>query len=232
MGKQTFQGFKPFFVKSMKEQNTCYCIYHVELDELQLGLNNLRVKFEPHHSGECECRCSYVCFHASHFGCGASSKVFESITKMWQLIVCEKGEEEEWHKKKNLYCQCGECGVENFPFRLEEVNSSSEALVEWKRFTMETTMTRSGKTLEKLTLVYKKTNSDEFVHYLKPKLQTFIRHNFVSRWQDKQFKSNIKSFPHQIVVSVVDFDENYTFETRMKFNLCIGIVIRLAYQCT
>jgi hypothetical protein len=96
--------------------------------------------------------------------------------------VCEKGEEEEWHKKKKLYCQCGECSVENFPFRLEEVSNSSEALVEWKRFAMETTMTRSGKTLEKLTLVYKKTSSDEFVHYLKPKLQTFIRHNFVSRW--------------------------------------------------
>ncbi len=104
--------------------------------------------------------------------------------------------------------------MENFPFCSEEITSSSEALVEWKRFTMEATMSRFGKTLKKLTLVYKKTSNDEFVHYLKPKLQTFVRHNFVFKWQDKQFKSSIKSYPHQIVVSIVDFAKNYTFETQ------------------
>jgi hypothetical protein len=43
-------------------------------------------------------------------------------------------------------------------------------------------MSRTSKSLKKLTLVYKKTSSVEFVDYLKPKLQNFVRHNFVSRW--------------------------------------------------
>ncbi len=46
-------------------------------------------------------------------------------------------------------------------------------------------MSKSRKTLKKLTLVYKKISSDEFVEYLKSKLQNFVEHNFVSRWQDK-----------------------------------------------
>jgi hypothetical protein len=42
-------------------------------------------------------------------------------------------------------------------------------------------MSRASKSLKKLTLIYKKTSSDEFVDYSKPKLQNFVRHNFVSK---------------------------------------------------
>ncbi len=80
-----------------------------------------------------------------------------------------------------MYGQCISYGVDKFPFCLEESNGSIEALVKRTRFAMATT----SKSLKKFTLVYKKTSSDEFVEYLKPKLQNFVRHNFVSRWQDK-----------------------------------------------
>jgi hypothetical protein len=76
-----------------------------------------------------------------------------------------------------LYGQCISYGVDKFPFCIEDSNGSIEALVERTRFAMETT----SKSLKKFTLVYKKTSSDEFVEYLKPKLQNFVRHNFVSR---------------------------------------------------
>jgi hypothetical protein len=66
-----------------------------------------------------------------------------------------------------------------------ETNGSTEALVEWRRFSMETTMLKAGKSLKKFTLVYKKTYNDEFVDYLKLKLQNFVRHNFMSKWQDR-----------------------------------------------
>ncbi len=78
------------------------CIYHVELDEFWLGLNNRRVKFGLHHNVECECRCSFTCHHASQSTCGVSSKVYKGIIEMWQMIICEKKEEEEWHKKQCL----------------------------------------------------------------------------------------------------------------------------------
>jgi hypothetical protein len=72
------------------------------------------------------------------------------------MIVCEKPKEEEWHKKKCLYGQCIYYGVDRFPFSLEESNGSTKALVKWKRFAMETTTSKAGKSLKKFTLVYKK----------------------------------------------------------------------------
>jgi hypothetical protein len=58
----------------------------------------MKVKSSLHHSDECECQCSLISLHSSQPTCGASSKVYKGID-MWQMIVCEKLEEEEWHKK-------------------------------------------------------------------------------------------------------------------------------------
>jgi hypothetical protein len=52
------------------------------------------------------------------------------------------------------------------------------------------------------------------MEYMKPKLQAFVRHNFVARWQDKHLKIWIKSFCVVIMVSIVDFAENYSFEVQ------------------
>jgi hypothetical protein len=43
IGQQSFELLKPFFVKPMRDRNTC-CIYQVELDESKVGLNNLQGK--------------------------------------------------------------------------------------------------------------------------------------------------------------------------------------------
>ncbi len=93
---------------------------------------------------------------------------------------------------------------------------------------METTMSKVGHPLKKLTLVYKKTNS-EFIEYFKPKLQNFVKHNFVSKQQDKQFKAPIVSFPKNTIVSIVDFVENYSFEVQNEGSLCTSITIRSTY---
>jgi len=45
---------------------------------------------------------------------------------------------------------------------------------------METTMSRVGKPLKKLSLIYKQIISNELVEYMKPKLQAFVKHNFVA----------------------------------------------------
>jgi hypothetical protein len=36
IGQRLFEYLKPFFVKLLKDRNTC-CIYHAEFDELQLA---------------------------------------------------------------------------------------------------------------------------------------------------------------------------------------------------
>ncbi len=43
-GQRLFESLKPFFVKPLKDRNTCWYIYHVELNELKLALNLLKTK--------------------------------------------------------------------------------------------------------------------------------------------------------------------------------------------
>lgn len=75
-------------------------------------------------------------------------------------------------------------------------------------------MSRVSKLLKKLSLIYKQTISNKLVEYMKPKLQAFVKHNFVAPWQDKHFKICIKSFPVVNMVLIVDFAENYSFEAQ------------------
>ncbi len=54
----------------MKERSTCCYIYHVEIGQLRLGLNNMRVTFELHGIKKCNCTCPYICLrNANQFSC-------------------------------------------------------------------------------------------------------------------------------------------------------------------
>ncbi len=55
-----FQTLKPWFVKRLKEWNTCTCRYHTKLNELKCGLNILRVGKHVHDS-HCVCSCEGIC---------------------------------------------------------------------------------------------------------------------------------------------------------------------------
>jgi hypothetical protein len=89
--------------------------------------------------------------------------------------------EDEWHHKKCLYGQCDDFGIKKIPLCLVKCNVSNLTMVEWKRFAMETTMSKVEHPLKKLTFVYKKTNNEESIEYFKPKLQKNFKHNFLSR---------------------------------------------------
>ncbi len=51
MVERIFGSFKPFFVKVMMECNTYCCIYHVQMNELDIALNNIRIALRPHDKG-------------------------------------------------------------------------------------------------------------------------------------------------------------------------------------
>ncbi len=82
-----------------------------------------------------------------------------------------------------MYGDCATYGVEKFSFYLEELSGIDDILVKWKCYALEETKYRNGKALKMLTLVYKKISLDESIEYMKPKLQHFVKHNFVARWQ-------------------------------------------------
>jgi hypothetical protein len=88
------------------------------------------------------------------------------------------------------------------------------------------TRSKNGKTLKKFTLVYKNTSSNEFIEYLKPKFQNFVKHNFVVRRQNKNFKSCVKSFSNDCIVFIVDFIHS---KFKMKCSQCIGTPPRSLY---
>ncbi len=219
--QRSFESLKPFFVKHVKDQNICCCIYHVELNELRLALNLVRTNNTIHDTKRCGCHCDNVC---SHHGqpCQASCVVYKWITHLWEDVVCPKGGLEEWQKRKCLFGNCPMCGVQILSFCPKELVGSLFDIIQWCRFALETTMSRNGQSLKNLTLVYKTTTLDEFIDYLKPKLQHFVKHNFVAWWEDKQFKQSITSFPTNIVVSIVHFVENYTFEVQNEVKYALA----------
>jgi hypothetical protein len=75
-------------------------------------------------------------------------------------------------------------------------------------------ITKKGKEKKKLKLISKSMSSIEFIDYLKPKLQYFVHHNFVSCWQDRQFRECLKHFLIDTIISEVEFAENYNFEVQ------------------
>jgi hypothetical protein len=64
----------------MWEKNTC-CIYHVELDELRIGLNKMRINIIGLHKKEVfvyKCTSIFLHFHLSM--CGVVNKVYVGLT--------------------------------------------------------------------------------------------------------------------------------------------------------
>jgi hypothetical protein len=91
IGQMSFESLKSFFVKYVKDRNTCCCIYHVKFNELRLALNLMRTKNIIHDIERWGCHCDHVC---SQHGqpCQASSIVYKGIIHLWEDVVCPKGE--------------------------------------------------------------------------------------------------------------------------------------------
>jgi hypothetical protein len=51
MVERIFRSFKPFFVKVIMEYKTHCCIYHGQMDELDIALNNIKIVLGPHDKG-------------------------------------------------------------------------------------------------------------------------------------------------------------------------------------
>jgi hypothetical protein len=115
--------------------------------------------------------------------------IYQGIIKLWESLVCSKDEYDEWHKHNCLFGSCPYYGVEILSFYPKKLTRSHSNVIQWCQFSLETTtMARNGQTLKKLTLMYKSTTIDKFINYLKPKLQHFVKHNFIAHWEDKYFK--------------------------------------------
>lgn len=209
---RAFEGLKPYFVKKCKDRNVCWCKYHVELDMLREALNAIRdARKGVHSSISCSCSC-LVCASSCVDSCCAHLSKCDGVTKLWEQVVCPKGESDEFHKHDCLMGTCPQCGVNTLPLCPLEISSASFKL-KWRCFSYEVVgVNDDGEPRKRITEVFRETLCFEFFEYLKPKLQQFVSHNFIARWQDVQCRISMKELPADAILSHVDFAENYSFE--------------------
>jgi hypothetical protein len=129
-----FEALKPYFVKPCKKHNVYCCKYHVELDMLRQGLNNIKhARKGTHVKNACGCEC-FVCKLSnpnSHL-CQAHDKVYFGVTMLWEERVCPKLKLQKWHKLECLI-DYPQCKVNIFPICPNE-SSPSNWLVSWRCF--------------------------------------------------------------------------------------------------
>jgi hypothetical protein len=85
--------------------------------------------------------------------------------------------------------------------------------VSWNCFELEVIgVNEDGRPKKKVKECFKETSSSTFLEYLRPKIQLFVKHNFVARWQNAQCKIFMDVLPRDTILSHINFAENYTFE--------------------
>lgn len=214
ISQSAFHVLKPFFVRTLKERNVCCCKYHVELIMLKDALNRMR-QSQQLHGADCGCECN-VCHTMDEGGdetsCSAGELTYRTLTGFWQSCICPKEEGEEWHRRSCLMGECSACGVDKLLEICPEEENGNH-IVKWKRFekTVIGGYDATGVVKKRIQEVFKETTSVEFLQYLKPNLQKFIKHNYVACWQDSQCHLAMETIPEGVLISHVDFSENYTF---------------------
>lgn len=130
---RAFEKLKPWYVKTLKDQNTCCCVAHVEMDLMREGLNALRDSMRGLHARSgCTCPCE-VC--NTEVGiCHAHTHVFERLTLLWLACVCPKGELDKWHNLECVMGRCQDCGVKRLKLCPDEVSLATDLTVKWKCF--------------------------------------------------------------------------------------------------
>ena len=132
--QRAFERLKPWWVRKLKERNTCCCIYHVQMDFMKVALGLLRDKQRGvHSSSSCTCECS-VCKGEIPGACHAHEAIFKRITLMWESCVCPKGELDVWHKLECLMGECPNCGFELFALCPLELSGTNSFIVKGKCF--------------------------------------------------------------------------------------------------
>ncbi len=87
VGLHAFEKLKPFYVKQLKERNACGYKYHVEMAELKLGFNNLKMALQGVDGKHCECNCE-ICTNASNVFCTVEKCTFYGLTDFWTSMLC------------------------------------------------------------------------------------------------------------------------------------------------
>jgi hypothetical protein len=81
----------------MKDQNVCWWICHIEMEELRVGLNHMRQKSRLHLEVHYDCEAICGATDESPSTCVGSHAIYHGITRLWETIVCFKDPHFEWN---------------------------------------------------------------------------------------------------------------------------------------
>jgi hypothetical protein len=202
----------------------------------------MRLLRHVHHN--CKCACLVCCLEfdpdceeVQFPECSAHALVYKGITDLWEACLCPKEEGAIWHAKACVMGECSICGVEKFlPLCIAEKDGNT--LVQWKCFDKQVigTSEETGEVRKRIREVFMETTIAEFVAYLKPNFQKFIRHNFVANWQDKQARLALEFLPARTIISHVDFAENHSFQVQNEIQSAyyhsyqVTIMVHITYH--
>jgi hypothetical protein len=115
MNLTKFQRLKPWFVRRLKQWNTCTFQYHTKFNELRLSLNIMWVARKDIH-GQCVCYCKNVCkpelnYVSSEHYCIAHQQPYNTLSSLWTSTFCSKDENIEFHNKGCIMGECNRCGI-------------------------------------------------------------------------------------------------------------------------
>jgi hypothetical protein len=81
--------------------------------------------------------------------------------------------------------ECAKCGVGKLSICPNECFVNGSWAVAWRCFEQDIIgVADEGRLEKRIKRTFKETTTSMFLDYLQPKLQQFIKHNFVARWQD------------------------------------------------
>jgi hypothetical protein len=211
VGLRAFEKLKLFYVKQVKERNTYAYKYHVEMAELKLGFNNMRMALRGVHGKHYECNCD-MCTNANSVLCMVEKCTFYGLIDFWTSVLCPL-DDVTWHQQLCLKGDCEDYGVDMLFICPLKEDANLTSLMQWNCYQKVLHgKTHVGKDNFVLHLQYKELIAKVFLDYLQPRLKKFIYHNYVYHFQDEQYHTRIWSFPKKIILFAIDFEENYTFQ--------------------
>ncbi len=178
IGLSSFEKLKPWYVKQLREVNSCCCQHQVQMSNLKDVYNEMR-QGQVHRG--CFCGCT-ICKLYERVDCDFVSSIVSRGKAMCELIFCPKFETEEFYKLGCIKGDYNNCGISKLQFYPREVDPNNEMFIPWKTFeNVYVGHSDDGGDQHAIWLQCKMILPFEFITYLKPKLMKFVVHNFEAK---------------------------------------------------
>jgi len=180
IGLKSFVKLKPYFVKRLKDFNTCCCKYHQEMVKIKDGFNmrSTDVHHGDDHHSSCSCQCDSICTRPVNNSlvqdivtCQGIHHIFKRSMDLWSQSFCPTPLGSFWYKISCVKGECTLCGFHRILLCDKELDPTNPSLMSLRRFeNLMVGKTRNNEMKEVTCLEHKRTNHRMFLAYATPKV--------------------------------------------------------------